>query len=219
MTLMNPRPVAKIEDATLNPTKQEVASRWLGSFSHLGSYRLVDVDGEVGIESLLGFDSDERLIQLPVTYRSAQLDEEETLATMDHSVLGTRYVTNALADPVAVREYIRIILDAADGANYSDGTRPALLVRGSGVQQPKGEKPVELGEVNIYENTRQRATGWVEVEGKSRAFLLRIPQILVPEGHPSIGHSVSSKRLVGGRPDHPEREFIVAELAWTDMHR
>lgn len=124
--------ISIIENAVLKPTKREVAEQWLGYFEHIGSYRFVDPDGQVGIESLIGFDLDRRLVQMPVTYRSAEFDAEHTLTTMDHSVLGTRYVSNAMGDPVAVREYIRVILEADNGAQRSDGKVSVLDVRGSG---------------------------------------------------------------------------------------
>lgn len=211
------RKQAQILQATLTPTKQEIAKKWLGRFVHEGSYRLVDPEGEVGIEVLIGFDDDGRLIQVPLTYRSALLDPAQSLGTMEHSVLGTRYVSNALGDPVAVAEFIRVIVDGEEGAEYSNGTQPALNIIGSG-QRP-GDPHREIGEVTLREVTRQRAVGWARVDGKNRGFILRVPQILVPEWHQSRGHTVSPLRISGWTAQDPGTKLIVAELGWTDLPR
>ncbi|HKM24427.1 MAG TPA: hypothetical protein VJY40_02155, partial [Corynebacterium sp.] len=117
---------ALIYDAELDPTKEDIAARYAGIVTLLGSYRLVDPDGEVGIEVLIGSDLDGRGVQLPLTYRSSELDDSHTLIEVDHSVLGRRYVSNALGDPVAVTQIIRTILEGDDGATRSDGVPAAL---------------------------------------------------------------------------------------------
>lgn len=205
--------ISIIENAVLKPTKREVAEQWLGYFEHIGSYRFVDPDGQVGIESLIGFDLDRRLVQMPVTYRSAEFDAEHTLTTMDHSVLGTRYVSNAMGDPVAVREYIRVILEADNGAQRSDGKVSVLDVRGSGNREEK----LTLGEVRILEATRQRAVGYVRIDGTLRGFVLRVPHLLVPENFPRLGHNISPMRLNGSVVMSPKTVLIAAELSWHDI--
>ncbi|WBT08920.1 hypothetical protein PAB09_00740 [Corynebacterium sp. SCR221107] len=211
------RKQAQIYQATLTPTKQEIANKWVGRFSHLGSYRLVDPEGEVGIESLIGLDDDDRLIQIPLTYRSSLLDPAHSLGTIEHSVLGTRYVSNALGDPVAVAEFIRVIVNGEEGAEFSNGTQPALNIVGSGPRP--GEEDLVIGAVTLREVTRQRAVGWAKVNGKNRGFILRMPQILVPEWHQSRGHTVSPLRIVGQTNEDPDTKLVVAELGWTDLPR
>lgn len=200
--------IAEILDATLVPTKGELAKKWLGHFTELGSYRFVDPDGEVGIEVLVGEDLDGRLVQLPVTYRSHQLDPVHTLDTMEHSELGKRYVSNALGDPVAVREFIRTIIEADTGAQRSDGKPAALEVKGSGASEE-----VTVGEVTLQEVTRQRVVGEVELDFQPYRFVLRVPHLLVPVANPGTGHQVSRLRITGVRN---ERELLIAELSWLD---
>lgn len=200
--------IAEIQQATITPTKSELANKWLGHYRELGSYRFVDPQDEVGIEVLVGYDLDDRLVQLPVTYRSEELDPTHTLATMEHSVLGTRYVSNALGDPVAVQEFIRTIIEADTGAQRSDGKPAALEVKGSGASEE-----VAVGEVTLHEVTRQRAVGEVELDFQPHRFVLRVPHLLVPLGNPGTGHQVSRLRITG-RKD--ERELLVAELSWLD---
>ncbi len=99
--------------ATLTPTKLELAAAWLdrqglggGDVELAGSYRFDDPAGEVGIEALLV----RRAVQvfhLPFTYRAAPLAEAEAhlITTLEHSVLGRRWVYDAAGDPVALGCY------------------------------------------------------------------------------------------------------------------
>lgn len=202
---------AHIYDADINPTKQEIAARYGAITSYDGSYRLVDFEGDqVGIEVYVGRDIEGRFSQMPVTYRSAEIDPLATLTTMEHSVLGQRYVSNALADPVAVREFIRTIITGDDGAAYSNGATPTLDVRGS------GEEPdVTVGEVKLTESTRQRAVGTVVIDGARRSFKLRMPNLLKPARINATGYTTTKLRLTGttGNGD----EVITAEFAWLDQ--
>jgi Maltokinase N-terminal cap domain len=100
--------------ATIAPTKQELVTSWLdrqglggtGDVEMLGAYRFDDPAGEVGIEGFLVRRSGSAF-HLPVTYRDAPLDgaEAHLITTMEHSVLGCRWVYDAAGDPVAVACY------------------------------------------------------------------------------------------------------------------
>lgn len=108
--------MAEIMQTTLNPSKLEVLTQWMraqpwyaGAMSpHLdivGGFRLDDPDGEVGLEFFVVRDSSDGLTYfLPVTYRDAPLRDGESensfVGTMEHGVLGTRYVYDGPADPV-----------------------------------------------------------------------------------------------------------------------
>lgn len=98
--------------AELRPTKMELLSRWLpdqpwfsaggsAGLQPVGSYRFDDPDGEVGIEiHLVAVES--TVFQVPLTYRGAPLHggESALVCTMEHSVLGKRWIYDACADPV-----------------------------------------------------------------------------------------------------------------------
>ena len=111
---------AKIEDATLTPGKLDLLRDWLAGqdwfagdpaeLEKVGSFRFVDPDGEVGIETLL-VRSGGVTYQVPLTYRGAALDEADRslIGTLEHSVLGTRWVYDAVGDPVYVVELLRVI--------------------------------------------------------------------------------------------------------------
>jgi Maltokinase N-terminal cap domain len=107
-------PVAVLHRATLAPTKAEVLAGWLpaqpwappgeGEVALVGAYRFDDPEGRVGLEvHLVRWGG--TLLQVPLTYREAPLDgaDDHLAGTMEHSVLGTRWVTDGLRDPVFIR--------------------------------------------------------------------------------------------------------------------
>ncbi len=134
---------AIIHDATLTPTKLELLATWLpkqpwfeGSaddLERIAGFRLVDPDGEVGIDTIL-VRSAGVVYQVPLTYRAAPLEDAESalIGTMEHSVLGTRYTYDAVADPVYLVELMRVIHEADNEADLSRGEK-TMTVRGSGI--------------------------------------------------------------------------------------
>lgn len=146
--------MAIIHRATITPSKDELVQPWLQrqewwdgiSRSSVGSFRLDDPDGEVGLECFLyGADTGPELF-IPLTYRAAPLAgaEDGLLGTMEHSVLGTRWVYDGAADPVflaTVREVVRtggheavLEVHAADGTvSHREPTARARGVDGEGV--------------------------------------------------------------------------------------
>lgn len=203
--------IAKIYDADVSPGKADIAKRYGAIHDLVGSYRFVDPDDVVGIEVLFGRDMDGRWMQLPLIYTSEVVEGEALITEMEHSVLGKRYVGIATANKAAVREFMRVILNGDTGAEYSNGTGPQVNVEGS------GSEGVELGEVNIREFTRQRATGTVVVDGRTRSFFLRIPNLLLRPNETARGHTTSRMRLSGWRNEDREDIRIMAELSWGDM--
>ncbi|NGN95080.1 hypothetical protein G5C66_20370 [Nocardioides sp. KC13] len=111
-----------VHKATLTPTKKEIFGAWLATQAWspgeltdtIGSYRFDDPAGKVGIECVL-LEVGESVVHLPVSYREAPLDgaEDFLMATSEHSTLGTRYVYDACADPVAVRALLSAALTGA----------------------------------------------------------------------------------------------------------
>lgn len=110
--------MAIVHRATITPTKLELVEQWLdrqpwggtGELEMLGGYRFDDPAGEVGVEGLL-VRRDDRVLHVPLTYRGAPLDDadEHLVSTMDHSVLGERWVYEAQADPVALGCFARAL--------------------------------------------------------------------------------------------------------------
>ena len=199
-------------DTTVVPSKHEIAQEWTDYVDIQGSYRLVDtVDGQVGVEVLISKDREGRLTQIPFSYRSEEIAPEHTLSTLEHGVLGKRWVTNALGDPVAVREFIRTILSGDDGANRDDGVAGFLDIRGTG-----NLESVELKDVTLREVTRQRAVGEVTVNGERKQFVLRLPQLLKSFSKNAQGHTATTLRLGAPHPLNEDKELLVAEFNWLE---
>jgi hypothetical protein len=105
--------MALIHRATLSPTKSEIIAAWLpaqpwspggdGSIELVGAYRFDDPEGRAGLEVHL-VRSSEILLQVPLVYRDAPVDglDAHLVGTMEHSVLGQRWVYDGLADPVFI---------------------------------------------------------------------------------------------------------------------
>lgn len=134
--------MAQLYDAELSPGKLELVQTWLPSQEWSGldaevplevvtSYRFDDPAGEVGIEMHLvrsADNADGPIYQVPVTYRGAPLEgaEDALITTMEHSVLGKRWVYDAVADPVFVEQARRTIAEADTSAEeiIVDGDNP-----------------------------------------------------------------------------------------------
>ncbi|WP_104089069.1 hypothetical protein [Arthrobacter sp. GMC3] len=113
--------MAIVYAAELRPSKMELLAQWLpqqlwfhggGSpLVRLGSFRFDDPAGEVGIETQL-VGAGDRVYHVPLTYRGAPLEgaQEFLVGTMEHSVLGHRWVYDATGDPVYVAELAAALL-------------------------------------------------------------------------------------------------------------
>lgn len=119
--------MALIHHASLVPSKLELVAGWItaqpfwpegadpGSLERAAAFRFDDPAGKVGIETLLvrcSTAGDVSLLQIPLTYREAPLDggEPAFIGTMQHSVLGTRWVYDATGDPVYLAELVRTVV-------------------------------------------------------------------------------------------------------------
>lgn len=113
--------MAIIYDAQLRPSKTELLTQWLPSqpwfdgdgstLERLGAFRFDDPAGEVGMETHL-VAVDGKTYQVPLSYRGAPLKgaEEFLITTMEHSVLGPRWVYDATGDPVYAGELAAALL-------------------------------------------------------------------------------------------------------------
>lgn len=140
-------------DATIVPTKLELLVGWMPqqrwyatkgapapTLTRVGGFRFEDPEGEVGIETVLvaarpgpGPGSGPGpgpgpvvVYQVPLTYRAAPLEgaEHALVGTMEHSVLGRRWVYDAPHDPVYVAALVETILKGgvSDDAESSHGS-------------------------------------------------------------------------------------------------
>lgn len=134
--------MAIIYRADIRPTKLELIGDWLPSQSwctaeaHLqllavGAYRFDDPNGQVGIETHLVHAEDGSLLQVPLTYRDAPLPggKRWLIGTMEHSVLGQRWVYDACGDPVYATAVASTILGG--------GTQAEEFVEVDGRREPR----------------------------------------------------------------------------------
>ena len=95
--------------STSTPTKMELIESWVPTqpwaapagtpLISIGSFHFDDPDGSVGMETHL-IDAAGTLLQIPLAYRDAPVDgaSESLVGTLEHSVLGTRWVYDGLGD-------------------------------------------------------------------------------------------------------------------------
>ncbi|GAB3823785.1 hypothetical protein ACFPIJ_62595 [Dactylosporangium cerinum] len=144
--------MALLHRADLTPSKLELLNAWLPTRSwytgpaepdlaKVGAFRLDDPAGAVGVETMLVRAGDGPVLQLPLTYRGAPLAGAEgwLIGTTEHSVLGPRWVYDAVGDPVYAAVLAATILTGAGQAAEEfevDGVRQVrpneLQVTGSG---------------------------------------------------------------------------------------
>jgi hypothetical protein len=99
------------ETATIKPTKTELLEAELGGPAEfLGSYRFDDPEGEVGVEAFVVRRGDQ-LKHVVFTYRGAPLERADArlVDTMEHTVLGKRWIYDGTTDPVAVECFRRAV--------------------------------------------------------------------------------------------------------------
>ncbi len=141
--------MAIIHQADLRPTKLELLADWLPTRSwysgpagaaveRVAAFRFDDPDGEVGVETLLVRVDGGPVLQVPLTYRATPLAgaDEHLVGTTDHSVLGTRWVYDAGADPVYVFTLLNTMLTGgreADEMVETDGGPQRRDPSGAGV--------------------------------------------------------------------------------------
>jgi hypothetical protein len=105
--------MALFHRATITPTKGDLIGTWAPTqpwgpaaetpVEVVGSYRFDDPEGRVGMEAHL-VSAGDALLHVPLTYRDEPLAgaEEALITQMEHSALGTRWVYDALRDPMFV---------------------------------------------------------------------------------------------------------------------
>lgn len=190
---------AEIYDAVLDPGKLDLLRSWVCHQSwfdgdperleQVTAYRFVDPAGEVGMESFLLSDG-ENTFHVPVTYRGAELDgaADSLVGTMEHSVLGRRWVYDAPADPVYTTEVCRVISHrdtAADHVQMEDGaiTPSPVNIRGGGDGPAEGVDAPQVIRVISEENNAEAdcpligspgtlSGTWQDVDGSHTAVLV-----------------------------------------------
>lgn len=191
--------MAIIHKATLSPSKLELIADYLptqpwfiqdGAPELIGAYRFDDPAGEVGLETHVVAAGD-RIYQVPLSYRGYELAgaQEWLIGTMEHSVLGKRWVYDACADPVYVKALATAILTGQEeAALIVDGEpepRPSTVtVKGSGtldggVPALSASAPVSGSGVTIIDagELRLKVARVVDVAAESSAASAAAPEL------------------------------------------
>lgn len=144
--------MALLHRAELTPSKTELLDTWAPGQSwfagdsgvaleSVAAFRFDDPEGEVGVETLLVRAGDGPTMQVPLTYRGAPLEggTSALIGTMEHSVLGKRWVYDGTGDPVYLMTTAAAALSGSHQAALFvdvDGQRverdPTARVSGSG---------------------------------------------------------------------------------------
>ena len=173
--------MALLHAAEIRPSKIEIIRAWAPTqpwfvgddlgLEPVGAYRFDDPDGEVGIETLIVQAGDGPVLQVPMTYRAAALAgaDEWFIATIEHTVLGTRWVYDACGDPVYAAALATTILGGGTQASLEreeNGVRspvePNMEVVGSGSSDDVGS--VGLVDVRDLDSATLVATSVADIE-------------------------------------------------------
>lgn len=140
--------MAEIHTGTwLRPSKLELLAGWMGEqrwyaakgstpeLTSLSAWRLGDPSGEVGIETHIVLDtggSEPVTYQVPLTYRGAPVEAlaHALVGTMEHGVLGRRWVYDAPHDPVYARRLLALARGEASAESSSRSDTPEDRVTG-----------------------------------------------------------------------------------------
>lgn len=130
--------MAIVHRAELRPSKVELIAAWLpgcpwfvdeGPVERVSAFRFDDPAGEVGLETFI-IGSGTGRFHVPLTYRAAPLEGGYLVGTLEHSVLGPRWVYDGPTDPV----YVSTIRDA-----IVDGGRDVDMILDDGTPVPRLE--------------------------------------------------------------------------------
>ncbi|POH64804.1 hypothetical protein C3B61_11610 [Cryobacterium zongtaii] len=215
--------MALLHQADITPTKIDMLSRWAPtqpwfvgdagvSVTNLAAYRFDDPDGQVGIETILITAGAGPVLQIPVTYRDAPLAgaDASLITTMQHSVLGERWVYDATGDPAYLAAVATAALTGGHQAELTieiDGQmvvrEPTAVVAGSGTPGGAAVTPPAVAEISI----RQEPGATVVTAGTLRIIVARVlgdDDVLANQA-PDSAHEV----LAGTWSDQPTLRALV----------
>jgi len=224
--------MALLYRAELRPFKIELIESWApaqpwfergpgAGFVTVGAFRFDDPEGEVGIETLLVRAGDGPVLQVPLTYRGAPLEggEAALLGTMQHSVLGERWVYDGAGDPAYLTALAAAVLTGGSQAELyveTDGGRvrrdPTAVVRGSGTGG--AQVPPLVPAAGVSRRPEPRATA--VAAGDLRAVILRVlpddgQDATVPSALDAVD-DLASEVLTGAWSGQPEPRLLARVL-------
>jgi len=213
-----------IHKTTLTPTKLELLSGWLPSRSwyrggggapalvKAGGFRLDDPDGAVGIELMVVTDT-AVAYHVPLTYRGEPLDGADgfLIGTIEHGVLGTRWVYDGTRDPVFAEQLVALIQGTAQSWAQSQSDTPDLTVR------TRAASPARLEPDGFSAADGPDGTLLTIDAGDARVLSVRVMRVLDAEPEPDASAAGSGLGYVTGQWQLPDSTmnrsvFATAEL-------
>jgi 1,4-alpha-glucan branching enzyme len=224
--------------ATLVPSKLELLEEWMGGqrwyaakgsrprLRRLAAWRLDDPAGEVGIETLVVADEsgpEPVVYQVPLTYRGEPLGSADhaLVGTMEHSVLGHRWVYDAPHDPVYATQLLELVQGRVRAASSAASDAPEDGV--AGVPQPSWTREVHVRTSRVLTGEQSNTSVIVDTDladGHHLPLIVKVFRMLSPGENPDVvlqgalvdAGSTRVPALVGavtGRWPHPTSEGDV----------
>ncbi|MFB9522899.1 maltokinase N-terminal cap-like domain-containing protein [Streptomyces cremeus] len=185
--------MATIHHTTVTPTKLELLTAWLPTrpwyqgasapeLAKAGGFRLEDPEGEVGLEFMVVTDTSGAspvTYHVPVTYRGAPLEgaaEQALIGTMEHGVLGKRWVYDGPRDPVLVAQLLALLQNRSEPQhqNLSDTSDPTVTARTTGPALPAGLVPGDVRDVHEEPHATTLVVGTGEASGTLTLAVTRV---------------------------------------------
>lgn len=212
--------MALLHQAELRPSKLELVGGWApaqpwfpgeagAELTSVAAYRFDDPAGEVGVETLLVRSGDSPIIQLPLSYRGVPLEgaDDWLIGTLHHSVLGTRWVYDAVGDPVYLQTVATAIITAGHEAELYievDGERVprehTAQVSGSGMSMTVPAPP-DVDDITV----QTEGTATVVEAGGMRIVVPRVLPAALPPQADERGSGV----LTGTWPGQADPQPLV----------
>jgi maltokinase-like protein len=175
-----------IHHTTLKPTKLELLTDWLPSrawyrasagqpsLTKAGGFRLDDPAWEVGIEFMVAAEGS-TAYHVPLTYRGSPLEEigDALIGTLEHGVLGRRWVYDGTRDPVLVRQIVALIQGKAEPQAQSQSDTPDPTV----LSWPAANETLDVTGFTASDDAEGTI---IDVSTAAGALALRIHRVLRP---------------------------------------
>ncbi|HET6968546.1 MAG TPA: phosphotransferase [Ornithinibacter sp.] len=190
--------------ASLSPTKIELVQSWMGEqrwyaakgqqprLRRLASWRLDDPEGEVGVETLVLADeagAETVVYQVPLTYRGEPLGSADhaLVGTMEHSVLGRRWVYDAPHDPVYAAQLLELVQGRvqAQSSKESGAVEEAVV----GVPQPSWGPEVHVRTSRVLSGEQSNTSVILDcdlADGHHTPLIVKVFRMLSPGDNPDV---------------------------------
>jgi hypothetical protein len=226
--------MAVIHNTTVMPSKMELLAAWLPAQpwylgaehqaqpAKAGGFRLDDPEGEVGIEFMVvndGSGDDVHTYLVPLSYRGAPLDAADValIGTMEHGVLGKRWIYDGVRDPVLAGQLLALIQGAAEPQAQGISNTPDRTVTShfTGTRKSAGVSSVTVINGPYGTDLVVDQDAVAEADSASLPGLtMRVARVLEPMGErpSSLGYVTATWRS----PEGIEARGLFAELLRPD---